>query len=155
MCMNDLRFLEWQSLWWLELCQLQIVHPLKLMKQNIISNLAQKQWGLKSQEFHCLIISFLPLSMLKSPRNLRSLLLFVTSTLMISGGLFWFATNNYQLRENRSWLKLDRLIKEEKYPNIFLHYLPWTHERFPAALSLDPEMDEPKFIVEYKYKRFL
>jgi hypothetical protein len=84
------------------------------------------------------------------------LLLFVTSTLMISGGLFWFATNNYQLRENRSWLKLDRLIKEEKCPNILLHYLPWTHERFPAALSyLDPEMDEPKFIVEYKYKRFL
>jgi hypothetical protein len=37
---------------------------------------------------------FIPLSILKSANKRRSLLLFATSILTMSGGLFWFATKS-------------------------------------------------------------
>jgi len=90
--MDDLWIAGKQSLWWFGICLLQIVHPLQAKKNELSLNIYRHS----SKKVISKQMFFLPLSMVNSPKKRRSLLLFVTRTPMISGGLFWFATNSYQ-----------------------------------------------------------
>lgn len=75
-----------------ELCLPQTVHPLYQRMLVIVNKVSITIF--KHAVIFIEMLHLLPLSVLKSANNRRSLLLLATSMLTMSGGLFWFAANS-------------------------------------------------------------